>query len=204
MFETIKSGGPLMIPIILCGIIAVFIIAERIHYYVSVKKLDRKLMETVNDSLKTRDFTAILSECKKADTPCAQVIAVAVNSRQLNEENLKEVVQTKMDSVVFKFEHLLTALRTIASISTLLGLLGTVTGNIEAFNVLGSGSGSMGDPAALAGGIAQALVTTVAGLIVGIPSITAVNFFENAVNHRITEMETNVTRVLFNILGKEI
>jgi biopolymer transport protein ExbB len=92
-------------------------------------------------------------------------------------------------------------LGTIANIATLLGLLGTVTGNIKAFGVLGAG-GTMGDPALLAGAIAEALVTTVAGLCVSIPSLIFHNFFVSQVNHKIVEMQTVATQVIFKILGK--
>ena len=203
MFETIKSGGILMIPIILCAVVALFISIERIHYYVTLKNRDRKMMETVVDCLEKMDYSTAEADCIRADTPCSQVIRTAIKYRRLDESNLKEVVQTKMDSVVQQFEHLLSALGTIANISTLLGLLGTVTGNIAAFNVLGNG-GSMGDPSALASGIAQALVTTVAGLVVAIPSIIFNSYFNNRVNHLIRDMEADVTQVMFRILGKEV
>ena len=106
-----------------------------------------------------------------------------------------------MDYVVPQFEHLLTALGTIANIATLLGLLGTVTGNIKAFGVLGAG-GSMGDPAILAGAIAEALVTTVAGLCVSIPSLIFHNYFINQVNHQIVEMEARVSELLLKLTGR--
>ena len=203
MLETLKSGGPLIVPIVLCGIIALCVIIERLHYFITLKSRDAKLMKTILDALDSHDYSTAEADCIQADTPCAEVIRTAINSRRLDEQNLKEVVQTKMDSVVQQFEHFLSALGTISNISTLLGLLGTVTGNIKAFGVLGNG-GSMGDPAILAGAIAEALVTTVAGLVVAIPAIVFHNYFNNQVNHRIRDMESNVTQVVFRILGKEI
>ena len=89
----------------------------------------------------------------------------------------------------------------LVNISTLLGLLGTVTGNIKAFGVLGNG-GSMGDPALLANAIAEALVTTVGGLTVSIPSIIFHNYFNSQVNHKIRDMESLVTKVIFKLTGK--
>ena len=106
-----------------------------------------------------------------------------------------------MDFVIPHFEHFITPLGTISNISTLLGLLGIVTGNIKAFNVLGSG-GSMGDPAALATGISEALITTVAGLIVAIPSVIFHNYFVSRVNRRIVEMEAHVTSVVLKLTGR--
>ena len=83
----------------------------------------------------------------------------------------------------------------------MLGLLGTVTGNIKAFGVLGAG-GTMGDPTLLAGAIAEALTTTVAGLCVSIPSVIFHNFFVSRVNRRIVEMESRVTEVLLKLSGR--
>ena len=114
---------------------------------------------------------------------------------------MKEAVAAEMDSVVPQLEHYLTPLGTIANISTLLGLLGTVTGNIKAFGVLSAG-GSMGDPAALAGAIAEALLTTAAGLCVSIPAFIFHNYFVSRVNRRIAEMESMVTSALLRMTGR--
>ena len=176
MFETLKAGGILMLPIILCGIIATFIIIERCFYFYVTKKRDAKLMFDLRDSLNAKNFELAKENCNAADTPTSQVIQKAINCRDWNESDLREIVESEMEIVVPRFEHLLTPLGTISNIATLLGLLGTVTGNIKAFSVLGGG-GAMGDPAALAGAIGEALVTTVAGLIVSIPSIIFYNYF---------------------------
>ena len=129
------------------------------------------------------------------------VLKKAIDCRRYEEKDLRETVEAQMDYVVPKYEHLLTPLGTIANISTLLGLLGTVTGNIKAFGVLGA-SGTMGDPTLLAGAIAEALTTTVAGLCVSIPSVIFHNFFVSRVNRRIVEMESRVTEVLLKLSGR--
>ena len=201
MLETIKSGGLLMIPIIICGIISTYIIVERCIYFASIKKRDEKLMSDVNASLAAGDFEACAVACAQADTPMSQVIKKAVDSRRYEEADIRDLVEAEMDFVVPRFEHLLTPLGTIANIATLLGLLGTVTGNIKAFGVLGAG-GSMGDPALLAGAIAEALMTTVAGLCVSIPSVIFHNYFVSQVNHRIVEMESTVTSILLRLIGR--
>ena len=121
--------------------------------------------------------------------------------KDTNEKDLREITEAEVDSVVPKLEHLLTPLGTISNIATLLGLLGTVTGNIKAFGVLGNG-GTMGDPSLLASSIAEALVTTVAGLCVAIPSVIFHNYFVSRVNHRIVEMESAVTTLLLKITGR--
>lgn len=201
MLETLKSGGILMIPIILCGIIATFIIIERCIYFYSIKKKDVKLMYDLNGSLPAGNFEACAVACAEAATPMAQVVKKAMDCRRYQENDLREAVEAEMTFVVPRFEHLLTALGTIANIATLLGLLGTVTGNIKAFGVLGGGA-SMGDPALLASSIAEALMTTVAGLCVSIPSLIFHNYFISRVNHCIVEMEANVTSVLLRLTGR--
>ena len=201
MFESIKSGGILMIPILLCGVIATFIIIERLYYFITIKKRDDRLMYGINSSLKAGNFEAAAVACAEADTPTSQVIKKAIDCRRWDEKDLNTAVEAEMNLVVPKFEHLITPLGTIANISTLLGLLGTVTGNIKAFGVLGGG-GAMGDPALLASSIAEALVTTVAGLCVSIPSVVFHTYFVSRVNNGIIKMESNVTSVLLMLAGK--
>lgn len=201
MIETLKSGGILIIPILICGVLATFIIIERCIYFANIKKRDAKLMSNVNSSLAVGDFEACAIACTEADTPMAQVIKKAIDCRRYEERDIRDLVEAEMDFVVPKFEHFITPLGTIANISTLLGLLGTVTGNIKAFGVLGNG-GTMGDPALLAGAIAEALVTTVAGLSVSIPSVIFHNYFVSRVNRRIVEMEAHVTSVVLKLTGR--
>ena len=201
MFATLKSGGILIIPILLCGVLATFIIIERCIYFYQIKKKDAQLMKDLEMPLKGGNFAACDAACVGAKTPLAQVLKKAFDSRRYPEQDMKDLVEAEMDLVVPGLEHFLTPLGTIASISTLLGLLGTVTGNIKAFGVLGAG-GSMGDPALLAGAIAEALVTTVAGLCVSIPSLIFHNYFVSRVNRRLVEMEANVTEVLLKMSGR--
>ncbi len=201
MIDLLKSGGLLMIPIIICGIAATYIIIERCVYFSSIKKRDEKLIENLDDALVRRDYSAAEAFCISAGTPVAQVVKKAIACRTMQESDMREMVQTKMDSVIPQFEHLLTMLGTIANISTLLGLFGTVTGNIRAFGILGGG-GSMGNPAVLAGAIAEALMTTAAGLFVAIPSLVFHNFFVNRVNHAITDMQSRVTGALLRLTGR--
>ena len=201
MIETLKSGGILMIPILVCGVLATFIIIERCIYFASIKKRDGKLMSNVNSSLASGDYEACAIACTEADTPMAQVIKKAIDCRRFEERDIRDLVEAEMDFVVPRFEHFITPLGTISNIATLLGLLGTVTGNIKAFGVLGGG-GTMGDPALLAGAIAEALVTTVAGLCVSIPSVIFHNYFVSRVNRRVVEMEARVTSVLLRLTGR--
>ena len=201
MLQSLKAGGFFMIPIIVCGIIATFIIIERCIYFFNTKKRDDALMSDLNNSFMAGNYDAAAVACTQSDTPLSHVLKKAIDCRRYEEKDSRETVEAQMDYVVPKYEHLLTPLGTIANISTLLGLLGTVTGNIKAFGVLGAG-GTMGDPTLLAGAIAEALTTTVAGLCVSIPSVIFHNFFVSRVNRRIVEMESRVTEVLLKLSGR--
>lgn len=192
-----------MIPIIACGLLVIFIVAERLHYFLTIKKREENFYDDIDAALAKGDYSVAENLCNNAATPCAEVVKTAINSRELGEADLKDYVQTRMDLAVPKFEHLLSALGTVSNISTLLGLLGTVTGNIKAFGVLGNG-GTMGDPALLASSIGEALVTTVAGLVVAIPAIIFHSYFNSQVNHSIKRMELIVTRVMFRLTGKKL
>lgn len=201
MIEMLKSGGILMIPIILCGLAATYIIIERCVYFSILRKNDSKLKANLKDVIERNDFTTAESLCDAAGTPFAQVIKKAIQMRKLEERDLKDIVENEIEVVIPQLEHSLTLLGTIANISTLLGLFGTVTGNIKAFGVLGAG-GSMGNPAILASAIAEALVTTAGGLFVAIPAMIFNNYFNRRVNKEIVLMESSVTEFLLRLSGR--
>ncbi len=202
MFGVLKSGGILMIPILLCGVFATFIIVERIMYFLSLKKKTELFREKIANPLSTRKYAEVYEVCKNEDIPEAAVIGKAVYFRNTPLTIQKDAVNAEIDKQVPKLEKYLTSLGTIANISTLLGLLGTVTGNISAFGVLGEGA-SMGNPALLAGSIAEALVTTASGLVISIPSLIFHNFFVAKVDKILSEMETSITELQLQFLKKE-
>ena len=189
-----------MIPIILCGIAATYIIIERLLYFKNLRKNDSLLKLQLNTVLLKKDYEAAMALCVACETPFSQVVQKAISVRNLEDKYLKEIVETEMEVVIPQYEHCLTLLGTIANISTLLGLFGTVTGNIKAFGVLGAGA-SMGNPAVLAGAIAEALVTTAAGLFVAIPAMIFSNYFTRLVNKETVILESSVTEVVLKLTG---
>lgn len=188
MLELLKSGGFWMVPIVLCSVCATFIIIERILYYKSINKDQNKVVDEVKTLVKNKNLTGAIEYCRAINTPLSLILKKAISLYKLPVGEIREGVTNEATMQLPKLERFLTSLGTIANISTLLGLLGTVTGNIQAFGVLGSG-GTMGDPAVLAGAIAQALVTTAAGLVVSIPAIVFHNYFVSRVNKKMIQME---------------
>lgn len=200
MFDVLRSGGLLMIPIGICAIAATFIVFERFFYFFGIRKRENGFIDEVKRMLAAHRYEDALALCDSVSTPTSRVVRKAVESRTCPEVHIKEFVSAEVDSVIPELERFLVPLGTIANISTLLGLLGTVTGNIQAFGVLGSG-GSMGNPALLAGAIAEALVTTAAGLVVSIPAVVFHNYFVSLVNRHITAIESASTNVVLQLCG---
>jgi len=201
MFKLLASGGLIMIVIIACALIATFIIFERLFYYSGLKKKDAPIFDQARAFATLKQYDKAEMYCESQNTPAGAVLAKVFKTRNMTTEDAKESVLAESSRQIPKLEHLLTALGTIANVSTLLGLLGTVTGNIHAFGVLGS-AGSTGDPAMLAGAIAEALVTTAAGLVISIPSIICYNEFTNHVNKVVSNLENEVTDLMLLIRGK--
>jgi len=198
MFDMIKNGGIIMIPILLCGLAATFIIIERLVYFIGLGKSNRKLMSKIVPLISEKDYVGASIECQGADTPVSAVIGRALDNLDLPPEEFERAVETESARQYPRLERFLTALGTISNVATLLGLLGTVTGNIKAFGVLGDG-GTMGNPALLASSISEALVTTAAGLIIAIPSVIAHNFFVVKAERLMTEAENIVSDMLLKI-----
>jgi biopolymer transport protein ExbB len=191
MLELLIKGGPVMIPIGLCALAATAIIIERSRFFFAVDRTDAKLLGRLEPMVAAGRFADAEALCAEADTPLARLARTGIANRDLSEDAVKETVQNAANREVPRLERYMNILGTIANIATLLGLLGTVTGNIRAFGVLAA-TGAMGNPGLLAGAIAEALITTAAGLIVSIPVTVFYNYFVATVNRMVVGMESSV------------
>lgn len=198
MIALITSGGVLMIPLALCALAATFIIFERLFYFISVRRRDAELSLALNQLLPKLDYNAAIRACSAADTPLSLVTRKALECRRLCESEIEDIAASEAGVLMPRYEHLLTALGTIANVSTMLGLLGTVTGTIQAFGVFSRG-GALGDPAQLSSAVAQALVTTAAGLVIAIPSVIFHNCFVSETNKAAARIEAAVTQLIYNL-----
>lgn len=171
------SGGPIMIPIMICSILALAIVIERIRFYHRNKNNPTLFMKQIKAAIGSKDFLEAMRICRANNTPLANVIAAGIDHFDMNKENLLDVMRQEAMLQMKKYEKHLGKLSTIASITPLLGLTGTVTGMITSFGVISTVG--IGDPTVLAGGISQALYTTAAGLMVGIPALVAHNWCES-------------------------
>jgi biopolymer transport protein ExbB len=187
VFEIIKSGGWMMLPIILCSIAAMAIIGERLWTLQRKKILPPDLVPQVWKLYRDQKMTSSALKHLKSSSPLGCILAAGLINSHHGRKFMKETIEETGRKVIHDLERYLNALGTIAAVSPLLGLLGTVFGMIEIFaSLMEHGSG---DPSVLAGGISVALVTTAAGLTVAIPSLMFHRYFERLVDEYVVAME---------------
>lgn len=197
MFSMILKGGPIMVLIILLSIIAGVIIIERLLFFRRIRMDEEKFIDRLKSAIKKSHYDEALDICANNSTPLSNLMKVGIKHRSYGKSEIKESILAAANLEVPHLERYLTSLGTIAHISPLLGLLGTVTGNIKAFGVLGN-FGSVADPSLLATGISEALLTTAAGIIVSIPAVAFYNYLVGKANNTITNLENRVNdMVLF-------
>jgi biopolymer transport protein ExbB len=202
MWDVLVSGGPVMIPICGSALLATVIIIERMLYFRRLSKNESIILLRLSSVVEKDRFEEALAICDTYPSPFSDLVKAGIEHRQYGEDKIKEAIMDAANSAIPKMERYFNALGTVANIATLLGLLGTVTGNIRAFGVL-SQSGDIGNPARLAGAIAEALITTAAGLIVSIPTVIFYNYFVARTNKIIIKLESVATELVIKLGGKK-
>ena len=194
MLEILIAGGWPMVPILLCSAVALAIILERFWSLRRKSVVPPELGEQVLAWARTRKLDPGHIETLRANSPLGEILAAALSVRMRSREIIKERVEDTGRHVVHRLERFLNTLGTIALISPLLGLLGTVFGLIEMFfAVMVSG---VGDPLKMAGGIGQALVCTATGLCVAIPAYFFHRYFRGRVADYVVDMEEQTIRLI--------
>lgn len=202
MLDLFVKGGPIMYVIALCAVGATVIIVERFLFFRYLAKQQKELLPRLQEQLKLGEFSRAEELCRSTDVPLARLAGAGLEHRTLDEASIKEAVLNAANRQVPRVERNISTLGTIANISTLLGLLGTVTGNMRAFGVLAA-SGAMGNPALLAGAISEALITTAAGLIISIPATVFYNYFVSKANSIIVDLESTVGDLVLLMLARQ-
>lgn len=193
MWEIVRAGGPLMWPIILCSIGAAAIVLERLWTLQDKRVLPPDLTKKVWQLIESQQINDKVIAALEQNSPLGRVIAAGLANRHRSREVITERLQDTGRHVVHELERFLNTLGTIAGVSPLLGLLGTVTGIIKAFNAIQAGG--MGDPRLLSGGIAEALITTAAGLIVAIPAYMAHRYLRGRIDGIVVQIEKDALRI---------
>jgi len=188
LLELVKSGGPLMIPIALCSVVALAYMVERSIRLRGARLSRAAFAETLAQSVREGGASAGLEVCEREKTFQARILAVGLKRADAGWEERDKAVEDAGSREVERLSAGLRPLVVIGMIAPLLGLLGTVWGMIAAFQVVATGEG-LGDPTKLAGGISQALVTTAAGLVVAIPAQAAYYYYRSRIDRFVRRTE---------------
>ncbi len=184
MIEYFVKGGVIMYPILLCSIVSFTIIIERLLFYANIR---------INSNIVQKVFELILNKeidkAKKLSQSLSEILKniFIKGLDEIQSQNFEEVVQDISEKQISKLGRFLPLLAAIASISTLLGFTGTVTGMIKAFEAIASAG--YASPQIVAKGIAEALITTAAGLIVAIPTVAFYHYFTYRADRYILQLE---------------
>jgi biopolymer transport protein ExbB len=201
MWDLISKGGWLILPIGVCSIFALAIIIERFAFYffnISMRFNVQNIVSEILDYVRKGKITEALEVCEKNPFHVTNTMKAGLTRYEESKEIIKEAMEDASLYEIPKLERNLNFLSTIAHISPLIGLLGTVVGLVKCFKVIEEKAVSIGlvNPSDLAGGIWEALLTTVAGLCVAIPSYIAYNYFVHKVNLSVLETERAATELL--------
>jgi biopolymer transport protein ExbB len=194
MTEFIIAGGPFMWPLLACSILIITISIERLWFLqirlVSPKGLTNQIVNLFNKNLINNKQADEISELSSLGF----LLISCIQYKDLPRENLESKIEEKAIEVKFSLERNLNMLGTIATISPLLGLLGTVIGMITAFTGLSEVTGA--NPDALAAGISQALITTAFGLFIAVPGLVLHKYFEQKLSYLLIRLQIEVSRFI--------
>ena len=188
MIDVLLKGGPILWVILTLAVPVLAIVVERLLYFRRIATDEDKLFARVKGAVEKGHFDEALAICDTVEAPLGGLIRAGIENRALSEADLKEAVRDAAIKELPQIEHTIQAVNVIANISPLMGLLGTVSGIISAFNVLGS-FGAVSDPSVLAKGISEALLTTAAGIVIAVPSMIAYAWLSGKANAVIGRLE---------------
>jgi biopolymer transport protein ExbB len=188
MVDYMQKGGPLMWLVLLCSVVAVAVFAERLLYYHRASINVEELLQGLSNLIRNRNLAEARVECQAALIPVTRVILATLNHPHLSRSELKEIAQEAAQLEVPRLEKNLGILVAIGYLCPLIGLLGTVTGLIQAFVQLSANNG-YATLAEISGGIYQSLLTTAGGLAVAIPAILGYCHLSARLNRLMHEME---------------
>lgn len=183
-----------MLPIILCSILTVAIIGERFWSLQRKYVAPRGLVAQVWKWIKEGKMNKQRLDALRNNSPLGQILAAGLVNMHLDREGMKAGIEEIAHHVEHELERYLNTLGTIAEISPLLGLLGTVTGIINMFNAVGEMG--LGNPMVLSSGLSEALITTASGLIVAIPAYIFHRYFHGVVDELALSMEQEALRMI--------
>jgi biopolymer transport protein ExbB len=201
MIEFFIKGGIFMYPILVCSITALAIFIERMWNLRRSQVIPSDFVEEVDDLIRKGKIPDAVMRCQNNRSSMSRIISVALKNIGKRREIIKEYLEEVGRQETAALERFVEGLGTIAGVSTLLGLLGTISGMIKIFSVISTQAAV--NPSSLAGGISEALITTFAGLTVAIPTIVMHRYLQSKADVLILEMEEHSIRLVDLLKDKE-
>lgn len=197
LLDLLLKGGFFMIPILILSIIAVYIFFERLFAFKTANQDPDHIIDSVEEHMHAGNLNAALAACQQHETPVARVLEKGLKRIGKEVKYIESAMENEAQLELFKLEKRLPLLATIAGVAPMVGFLGTVTGMIKAFYDLSANAeGGVVDSGLLAGGIYEAMVTTAAGLTVGIIAYVAYNLLVAQLNKITYTMEYSSNQFL--------
>ncbi len=200
-YEIIFKGGIVMWPIMACSVMALAIAIERFLVLRRATIDTREFMDQMRTVLRQNRIQEAIEVCNETEAPVARIMKAGILKHGRSKEDIREAIEDAGHLEIPRLERYLPAMATIAQVTPLLGLLGTVAGMIKAFAQIQNKAGQV-NPSDLAEGISNALVTTAAGLTVAIPAYVIYNYFVTRVDNMVLEMEISSSE-LVELLTKD-
>ncbi|TGD73602.1 MotA/TolQ/ExbB proton channel family protein [Mangrovimicrobium sediminis] len=201
MLELLVAGGWLMAVLVLCSVVALAICIERFYTLNPKKIAPPHLLATVWKQLKAGEMDAARLKALKQSSPLGRILAAGLSNAYHGREVMKESIEEAAGHVVHDLERYLNTLGTIAAVTPLIGLLGTVVGMIRVFaEIMSQGTGNA---SVLAGGISQALITTAAGLTIAIPALAMHRYFVGKIDAIVVELEQETIKLVDALHSEE-
>ncbi|MBW1774358.1 MAG: MotA/TolQ/ExbB proton channel family protein [Deltaproteobacteria bacterium] len=194
MFDLLIKGGVFIYPIILCSIIALAVFIERLWLLRRKRVIPSEFIRQIEGMLRKQKISDAIFLCQGDSSSIARIFLAGLKSSGRGMWLVKEAIEERGGREAVILEKHVNILSTIANLTPLLGLLGTVSGMIKTFNVI-SVQG-VGNPAPLAGGIAEALITTASGLCIAIPTLVCYRILKDKAESLIFEMEENSIKII--------
>ncbi len=191
IFELAMKGGWIMIVLAALSIWGIYIFFERLAVLRKAMKRNPLLLDRIHDNIVDGDMKSAINYCEKVNTPMSRILAKGVKDYKLDTASIRQALDNNAGLEIATLEKGLPILSTIAAVAPMLGFLGTVTGMVQAFWQMANAGNNI-DVSLLSGGIYEAMVTTVGGLIVGIIAIFAYNYLVILVDKIQNLMEADI------------
>ena len=195
LFEMMVSGGLIMIPIALCSLLAIYVIAERWRFLNNSRMDSEQFLRTIQDMLENGEVRAAERYCEDVGKPLSRILESGIKRLGRPLLDIEDAIKNTGKKETYKLEERMDWLATVAGVAPMLGFLGTVTGMIQAFQQIQSYQGNV-NPSVLAGGIWEALLTTAFGLLVGIVAYGFYNYLLKKINRMVFDLENASTEFL--------